>query len=77
VAARAVCATLSDGKGSPVCVFLLVYSRPSPAWGDAIDVYLSRDQADADLERVLGDEPEWQSFLSVETVEPGAADCPN
>jgi hypothetical protein len=61
-----------------VRVFLLVDSRPSPAWGDAIDVYLDRDQAEADLEAILGDEPTWECFLSVEPVELVATDyCPN
>jgi hypothetical protein len=60
-----------------VLVYALVDSRPSPAWGDAIDMYLDREQAEADLERVLRDEPEWESFLSVEPVELVAADCLN
>jgi hypothetical protein len=45
--------------------------------GDAIDVYVSREQAEADLESVLGDEPEWEGFLCVEPVELVAADYPN
>jgi hypothetical protein len=40
-------------------------------------MYLDREQAEADLEAILGDEPEWESFLSVEPVELVAADSPN
>jgi hypothetical protein len=52
-------------------------TRAVAGLGDAIDMYLDREQAEADLERVLRDEPEWESFLSVEPVELLAADFPN
>jgi hypothetical protein len=60
-----------------VLVYALVDSRPSPLWGDALDLYLTRDAAVADLEGIRSDEPERERFLRGEPVELVAADYPN
>jgi hypothetical protein len=38
-------------------------------FGDVLDVYLDRRTAEQVLRRIIGDEPEWEPFMSLVEIE--------
>jgi hypothetical protein len=39
------------------------------AFGDVLDVYLDRRAAEQGLRGIIGDEPEWEPFMSLVEIE--------
>lgn len=53
---------------------MLAYALVEVGDQEAIDLFLSRDEAEAALEECIRDEPQWQSMLRIVKVELQQAD---
>ena len=53
-------------------VYGVIDSRDAPGkhpLGDVLDLYLERQAAEQALRAIIGDEPEWEPFLSLVEIE--------
>jgi hypothetical protein len=55
-----------------VIVYALIDSRDEPGghpFGDAVNVYLDRQEAEEGLRGIIRDEPGWEPFMSLVEIE--------